>query len=94
MKEYRERTGRGARGPSTEKRPGQGPIPADCIHVFVYPDPGIVYRYPLYTGIPVCSAGGLALHFAKALKFRFSAKNPPFCDLSVRSEKVLKSCKM
>lgn len=61
MKEYRERSGRGTRGPSTEKspvRPGPapGPIPSDCIHVLLCTDPGIVYRYPLYTGIPVCNA--------------------------------------
>lgn len=74
MKEYRKDPGAG-RGDRRRRKspvhpgPAPGPIPADCIHVFVYPDPGIVYRYPLYTGIPVCSAGGRALHFAKALKF-------------------------
>ena len=61
MKEYRERTGRGTRGPSTEKspvRPGPapGPIPADCIHVLLCAIRSCVYRYPLYTGIPVCNA--------------------------------------
>lgn len=61
MKEYRKDTGAGRGDRRRRKRPvrpgpAPGPIPADCIHVFVYPDPGIVYRYPLYTGIQVCNA--------------------------------------
>lgn len=68
----------------------------------------IVYMYlcirirELYTGIHCIQVSRYAmpsppaLHFAKALKCRFSAKKSPFCDLSVLSEKVekiLQSCK-